>query len=124
MAKPDLGAKRQCESCETKFFDMNRQPPICPKCGAAVHVAHNARAAQVADDDDDDVAADSAAPELVALEDADDPDAKAVADVPDDDIDIDDEASDEDDTFLPEEEEESDDVSGLIDGDIETDDEN
>ena len=122
MAKPELGAKRQCESCATKFFDLNREPPTCPKCGAVVHVAHVARAAAPADDDDE-LPADTAAPELVSLEDADDPDAKAVADVPVDDIDLgdDDEA---DDTFLEEEEEESDDVSGLIDGDIEADDEN
>ena len=122
MAKPDLGAKRQCDNCGTKFFDMNRQPPTCPKCGATVHVAHTLRAAAPVDDDDE-LPVDAATPDLVALEDADDPDAKVAAEVPDDDIDLGDDDT-EDDTFLAEEEEESDDVTGLIDGDIETDDEN
>jgi len=122
VAKPELGAKRQCESCGTKFFDLNKEPPVCPKCGAVFHVTAAKRPAAAADDDEE-LPADAASPELVSLEDADDPDAKAVPDVPGDDIDLgdDDEA---DDTFLEEEEEENDDVSGLIDGDIETDDEN
>ncbi len=33
MAKPELGLKRVCVSCGTKFYDLTRQPAICPKCG-------------------------------------------------------------------------------------------
>ncbi|MCW2275708.1 hypothetical protein M2321_003303 [Rhodoblastus acidophilus] len=58
--------------------------------------------------------------ELVPLEDADASDEKAAV-VVDDDVDLGDD--DADDTFLEEEEEDNDDVSDLIDGDIETDDE-
>jgi len=33
MAKPELGTKRVCVSCSTKFFDLMKQPAVCPKCG-------------------------------------------------------------------------------------------
>jgi uncharacterized protein (TIGR02300 family) len=33
MAKPELGTKRVCVSCSTKFYDLTRQPAVCPKCG-------------------------------------------------------------------------------------------
>jgi uncharacterized protein (TIGR02300 family) len=34
MAKPELGLKRVCVSCSTKFYDLTKQPAVCPKCGA------------------------------------------------------------------------------------------
>lgn len=34
MAKPELGLKRVCVSCGARFYDLNRVPAICPKCGA------------------------------------------------------------------------------------------
>ena len=33
MAKPELGLKRVCVSCGTKFYDMTKNPAVCPKCG-------------------------------------------------------------------------------------------
>lgn len=33
MAKPELGLKRICVACSTKFYDLTKQPAICPKCG-------------------------------------------------------------------------------------------
>lgn len=35
MAKRELGAKHVCPECYTRFYDFERQPPLCPKCGAA-----------------------------------------------------------------------------------------
>ena len=32
MAKPELGLKRVCVSCGTRFYDLTRSPAICPKC--------------------------------------------------------------------------------------------
>ncbi len=32
MAKPELGNKRVCVSCAAKFFDLLKQPAVCPKC--------------------------------------------------------------------------------------------
>lgn len=31
--KSSIGAKHVCESCGTKFYDMGKEDPICPKCG-------------------------------------------------------------------------------------------
>ena len=31
---PDLGRKYTCYSCHTKFYDLGKPEPICPKCGA------------------------------------------------------------------------------------------
>ena len=33
MAKPELGLKRQCVACGTRFYDLTRSPAVCPKCG-------------------------------------------------------------------------------------------
>lgn len=32
MAKPDLGTKRICVACGAKFYDLAKQPAVCPKC--------------------------------------------------------------------------------------------
>ena len=36
MAKPEWGAKRTCQSCGARFYDLQRTPIICPKCGSNV----------------------------------------------------------------------------------------
>ena len=33
MAKPEWGKKRTCQSCGTKYYDLNKTPMICPSCG-------------------------------------------------------------------------------------------
>jgi uncharacterized protein (TIGR02300 family) len=33
MAKPELGLKRACASCGARFYDLGRNPAVCPKCG-------------------------------------------------------------------------------------------
>jgi uncharacterized protein (TIGR02300 family) len=32
VAKLDLGTKRLCGSCGAKFYDLDRNPIVCPKC--------------------------------------------------------------------------------------------
>jgi uncharacterized protein (TIGR02300 family) len=32
MAKPELGTKRVCVSCGARFYDLAKQPAVCPKC--------------------------------------------------------------------------------------------
>ena len=34
MAKPEWGKKRICPYCNTKYYDLNKSPIICPSCGA------------------------------------------------------------------------------------------
>ncbi len=33
MVKPELGTKRVCVSCSTRFYDLTKNPAVCPKCG-------------------------------------------------------------------------------------------
>lgn len=121
MAKPELGMKRQCQSCGAKFFDLNRSPIVCPKCQTVFHAPALGRAAPrpaAAEDNED---GETAPVELVALEDAEAGDDKVAAAAVDD-VEIEDDAA-ADETFLEEEEEDEDDVAGLLDGDIEDDEE-
>jgi uncharacterized protein (TIGR02300 family) len=32
MSKPEWGCKRICPNCNARFYDMRRQPIVCPKC--------------------------------------------------------------------------------------------
>ena len=124
MAKPELGAKHQCQNCATKFFDMHRDPIVCPKCSAVfvpLPVARTpARASAAVVRDEGEVEAETAGVEIVSLDEAEaseKPEAAA-----DDDVEIEDTPAD-DNTFLEEEEEGDGDVADLIDGDIEDDEE-
>ncbi len=118
MAKPELGNKHQCQNCGAKFFDLNKNPIVCPKCGTIFQGAPVSRAAQRAAAVEDEEVDPVVGAELVSLEDADAGDDKIAA-VPDDDVEI--EVAD--DTFLEEQEEDGDNVVDLIDGDREDDEE-
>jgi uncharacterized protein (TIGR02300 family) len=125
VPKPELGTKRQCQNCGAKFFDLAKDPIVCPKCGTVYQVAsmpaRSSARGKAAEEDEPEV--EPAEAELVPLEEADAAeDEKVAAVLPEDEAEIEDETP-EDDTFLEEEEEDSDDVSTLIDGDIEGDEE-
>lgn len=32
MPKPEWGAKHRCDKCDTRFYDLQRSPVICPNC--------------------------------------------------------------------------------------------
>lgn len=34
MPAKDLGTKFTCFKCGTKFYDLKKPEPVCPKCGA------------------------------------------------------------------------------------------
>ncbi len=34
MPEKELGTKHLCFKCGTKFYDLKKPEPICPKCGA------------------------------------------------------------------------------------------
>ncbi len=33
MAKETWGKKRTCPKCDTRFYDLNKDPLLCPNCG-------------------------------------------------------------------------------------------
>jgi uncharacterized protein (TIGR02300 family) len=129
VAKPELGLKRQCMQCGAKFYDLNKDPAVCPKCGTPMQasavtrvpppVVARARPAAAAEEEPEVEAA--AGPEMVSLEDVEAAESGKAAG--DEDVDLGEEVATADDTFLEEEEEGEDDVTGLIDGDIEDDEE-
>ena len=129
MANPKFGTKRQCLSCEAKFYDLRKDPVLCPHCGTtfspeAFLQAHMPRATageseyetaeettppvsddSVLDTDDDDE--DTVSLEhLVDTETDDDANGDTTSTINfDDDVDLDDD-DDDDDRFLPSEEDE------------------
>jgi uncharacterized protein (TIGR02300 family) len=121
VAKIELGTKRQCQNCGAKFFDLNKDPIVCPKCGTVFQgAAARAQRAAPKDEEEEEETAAPVGVELVSLEEADAGDEKVAA-VADDDIEVEDEPVE--DAFLEEEEEDDDDVAALIDGDIANDEE-
>ncbi len=130
MAKPELGTKRLCGNCGAKFYDLSKDPIVCPKCHTVMApAAISARsrpepvaaprpvAAPVAAREEEPVTPETADAEFVSLEDAD---AEAQGKKPgaegaegaDDDIEIDQSL---DDAALIEEQEETDeDVTDII----------
>jgi uncharacterized protein (TIGR02300 family) len=36
VVKPEWGTKRICLSCGARFYDMNREPIVCPACSTAL----------------------------------------------------------------------------------------
>lgn len=130
------GLKRICMSCGTRFYDLNKDPIVCPSCnaeftGEAKVKSRRGRAAvandekkesQVSpdtasdDDDDEDIGDDDDAP---ILDDDDDDDVVSLNDLDDDDDDLDDDIDlgddlddldddDDDDSFEDDEEEDDD----------------
>ncbi len=121
MAKPELGAKRQCQACGAKFFDLNKDPVVCPKCGTVFLGAPRVRVAAKEDEEETETVAPGGV-EVVSLDEVEASEEKA-AETTAEDIDVEDDAAEGEDTFLEEEEEDEDDVSNLIDGDIAPDEE-
>ena len=33
MAKAEWGLKRICPQCAARYYDMKKNPPVCPSCG-------------------------------------------------------------------------------------------
>ncbi|WP_029031865.1 TIGR02300 family protein [Salinarimonas rosea] len=122
MARPELGTKRTCPETGRKFYDLDRDPVVSPYTGIAYPRSafeavgtKGGRVAPVVEaEEEEEEVVEKADVELVSLEEAEGDEKKAEGD---EDIDLGDDESD--DTFLAEEEEGDDDVSGLIDSDIE-----
>ena len=121
MAKPELGLKRQCMTCGARFYDLNRDPITCPKCGTPFQAAPLPRApapvaARMREVEEPET--DAADPELVPLADVEAD--EAAQDTSVDDAEIGEDVADD---ALLEDEQSEDDMSGLIEGDFEDDEE-
>lgn len=132
VTRPDLGTKRLCQGCGAKFYDLQRTPIVCPKCGTTFQVVAAVSRSRVAAAEapvaaDDDLVLDPAV-ELVSLEEADEGASGGSKKGTGVDVDVDDDIEiegglDDDDAFLEPDEEGDDDVSDLIGGDLDDDEE-
>lgn len=43
MAKPEWGTKRICHNCGARFYDLRREPAVCPACGTVAEPGRQAR---------------------------------------------------------------------------------
>jgi uncharacterized protein (TIGR02300 family) len=138
MAKPELGTKRICPETGRKFYDLNKDPVISPYTGKVVPVEavpSRARPETVAAAPRVVPAEEVATPEpaeaeLVSLEEADAEaqggTAKKPAEAADAEVeeDVEMDESLDDAAFIEEQEEEDADVTDIIGGDIENEEEN
>jgi uncharacterized protein (TIGR02300 family) len=124
VAKPELGTKRLCTNCGAKFYDLNKDPIVCPKCHTAMEVVAvsprtrpDTRAPAPAEEEV--VVPETAEAEFVSLEEAD---AEAqgkktaegeAAEGAEDEVELEDEGMD-DATFIEEQEEGDEDVTDII----------
>ena len=126
MAKPELGTKRLCTNCSAKFYDLNKDPIVCPKCPTVMELAmvaprarpETAAVADAAAAAEEEVAApETAEAEFVSLEEAD---AEAQGKKPEveageggeEDVELEDEGMDA--TFIEEQDEGDEDVTDII----------
>jgi uncharacterized protein (TIGR02300 family) len=131
VAKPELGTKRLCGNCGAKFYDLSKDPIVCPKCHTVLELAAvssrsrpdsaAARAAAPVPEEET-VAPETAEAEFVSLEDADaeaqgkkPADGEAVEGA-EDEVELEDEGLD-DAAFIEEQEEGDEDVTDII-GDV------
>ena len=131
MAKPELGTKRLCGNCGAKFYDLSKDPIICPKCHTVLELAavssrsrpdSAAARAPAPVPEEETVAPETAEAEFVSLEDADaEAQGKKTADGEavegaEDEVELEDEGLD-DAAFIEEQEEGDEDVTDII-GDV------
>ena len=120
--KAARGTKRVCQSCGSKFYDLNRAPITCPICHVIfqqqeIRGGKAAPAGNTVEEDDEDlVAAPAGAVEIVSLDEAE-------ADLPelegDDLVEIEDDDTDlkaDDETFIEVEDDDGGDVTGIVGG--------
>jgi uncharacterized protein (TIGR02300 family) len=133
VAKPELGTKRLCSNCGAKFYDLSKDPIVCPKCHTVMELAAvsararpetvaAARAATPAPEEEV-VAPEVADAEFVSLEEADAEaqgkkpgEGEAIEGAEEEEVDLEDEGMD-DATFIEEQEEGDEDVTDII-GDV------
>ena len=135
MAKPELGTKRLCPGCGAKYYDLSKDPIVCPKCDTVFVAAPvvsrsrpDAAPRPAAAAPAEEAVPETQGAEFVSLEEAD---AEAqgakkpgeAAEGEEEDVEIETAIDDDDSTFIEEQEEEDADVTDIIGGDIENEEE-
>jgi uncharacterized protein (TIGR02300 family) len=118
VAKSELGTKRIDPETGRKFYDLNKDPIVSPYTGKAYPLSYfesaGSKTVEEEEVEEREVDSEDESPEVVSLEEADD-EAKGGDDLPDlgdDEVDLGDD--DEADVFLEDEEEDGDDVTGIV----------
>jgi|SRR5512132_2324811 uncharacterized protein (TIGR02300 family) len=104
VAKPEWGSKRICLNCGARFYDMNREPIVCPACSTVLDPVAQNRPRRS-----------RAAPKLAAVAAVVDPEEAVVA-VPEEEVEVDDEADEVITAAAAEEEEEGEEGEAEEDG--------
>ena len=130
MAKPELGTKRLCGNCGAKFYDLNKDPITCPRCGTVLEIVvapargrpDTAPARAPVAEPEPEVVAETPEAEFVSLEEADAEAEGKKTPVPEtaeteEEVEVDESLDDA--AFIEETEEEDADVSEILGGDIE-----
>jgi uncharacterized protein (TIGR02300 family) len=130
VVKPELGAKRTCPECAARFYDLLKEPIVCPMCEFTFvaepllpsksspppkpkeEVKVEAEKETTDDEDVEVVSLDDIEEE--GADDAEDPDVAAVAEIEDVELDDDDDSKAESDKFLEDDDDEGGDVSGIL----------
>jgi uncharacterized protein (TIGR02300 family) len=113
--KQERGTKRTCQNCDERFYDLGRDPILCPFCGTKYVIASSPAALAALQAEQRDLAAKKVKKAVVEDEDTELPAVEgeeALADVETDESG----GNGDDETFLEEEEEEGGDVSNIIGG--------
>ncbi|KAB2847989.1 MAG: TIGR02300 family protein [Hyphomicrobiaceae bacterium] len=115
----ERGTKRTCQACGSRFYDLNRDPITCPACQAVFQLSDQEKIAVAASIATERAAKKAKKPEFVAEEPVPvaeevPPDVEAVEGAEAEPAAI----EDEQETFLEQEDEDTD-VSGFIEGGIE-----
>ncbi len=135
VAKPEWGTKRLCLNCGARFYDLRRDPIVCPRCDTVFVPEPPARARRGATQ----AKATAAAPEAVeavapveaaevveaVVADEDDPEIAELVVEAEIDVEVDSD-DDEDDALIEDASElgeDEDDVAEVLDGTIETEEE-
>ena len=113
--KQARGTKRTCQSCDERFYDLEKSPIICPHCGAKYVIASSPAALAALQAEEK--AARTKVKKAPLAEDADNELTEVEGDEALVDVEGDEESvADADETFLEEEEEEGGDMSNIIGG--------
>jgi uncharacterized protein (TIGR02300 family) len=118
VAKAQLGSKRIDPETGRKFYDLNKDPIVSPYTGKSYPRSYFDSGTEIVAEEEEveqkELGTEEEAPETVSLEEADEEAAggEELPDLEDDDVDLGDEEAD--DTFLEAEEEEEDDVTGIV----------